>query len=354
MVNMTQIATFSKLVGTIDFFNDALQDPHKLDPTCLQAIRTYLGDPNLTTLDRKDEEKMQCSLIELEKLRETVKPNPPSFTLIDKINRKLKNLERLIHNNPEETKKNPYIIVAKLQHCFADMLSVEPVESRKQRQQMYEARMLKTKFSKFPNKTQQSIRQRRVISALMNGALIDVMKYFREQKRNFNEHFTEKMLDTLIEIDKDPKHLVTDKMTKDIYDILLKTAEKCQLLLHVLICHLGYAIIGLGEESNEYADSLKVYIRNTQNPTLAGFNQTLASSSSALSSEQVNEFSLLFGIYCRYILSPRTKTAPIQVLYSVILHTTYSHGSARRVFDFHGTGLAGRQNRCPAHLCFDS
>lgn len=313
---MTLNAQCSKLSTTLTFFNNKLDQSNKLDDRALQTIQNYLNDPQVTTLEGQDEEKIQHSLSKLEKLREEATLDRVSSTVIKKINRHLKNLERFIVENFEKIKEDAYFIVVKLEVCFREVLTENAESSSQHWRKIYE-KMTSSAVSETPRETTHvhalyPDKQQRLISELMNAALFNVIEYFQNKKERFSEHFEEKLLDLLNEKAKNLDLPLDNQINNDIFEILSKTAKDCNLAMTDLIHHLKYAMIGFGERMNEFAVPLQEYIRSTQSPTLAGFNKTI-DSCSRLSPIEVDQFNGLFDLYCKLVLSAPRKMAQSQV-----------------------------------------
>jgi hypothetical protein len=296
---MTQSATFSQLSTTLEQFNNALDESYKLDGTALKTIQRYLNDPAVTILN-KDEKKIQRALKELELLNDQKTVTRVSPAAMYEINRQLINLAKSITNNEEKIKKNSLFVIVKLEVCFLQILSEEALDYNKQRQQQYEEKWNKTESFKSSQASPRSHalymdHQQPLINELMNAALFDVIKYFRNENKSFNEHVTEKFLDSLSDIAEN-EGSPQDPIIKAVYNILTETAKICKLPMPFLISNLQYAIIGFGERPNGFTVPLKTYIRSTKSPSLREFNKTIGLSS-ALSPDDVVQFEPLFQLY---------------------------------------------------------
>jgi hypothetical protein len=305
-----QTAAFSKLSATLEHFNDALSNDvlsnDKLDNNAMQTIQLYLKDPEVTTLDKDDERKMQHPLNQLELLRDQITLDRVSPTVMKQINRQLINLAELIEKEPSEAKKDAHFIIVKLEVCFLKILSDEGLNCSKQRQKSYEERMANNKRIEPSRVTPHSgalymDRQQRIINELVKAALFDVIQYFKNKNQVFIEHFTQEFLESLSTMVEKPNVETPDKMSVDVLKILTETAVTCRLPITVLISNLKYAIIGFSERTNEYSILLQAYIRNTECPTLKEFNKTI-DLASALSLEEVDKFDSLFELYHRTVL----------------------------------------------------
>ncbi|CAF3911148.1 unnamed protein product [Adineta steineri] len=305
---MAQNIALSKLSTSLKQFNEALDNSSKLDENALQVIQQYLNDPEITTLDSEDKQYMQRPLEQLEHLRDevTIRRVPP--TLIKQIDQQLINLADYIKKNPAETKQDAFFIIVKLEVCFLNILSEEAMNSSKHWQIKYENKMAENTTSESSHVISHSHalyadRQQRFISELMNAVLFDIIEYFRDKDGSFIEHVTQKLLDSLNEIDKHPEHPSNNEITNEVFHILSNTARIVNLSMSDLIHHLEYAIIGFGERMNEFTDSLQTYTRTTKSPTLSEFNETTGYSPT-LSFKEVNQLNDLFQLYCKLLLSP--------------------------------------------------
>jgi hypothetical protein len=300
-----QTAAFSKLSTTLEHFNDALSND-KLDSNAMQILKLYLKDPDVTTLDKEDEKKMERPLKQLELLRDEITLDRISPTVMKQINRQLVNLAELIEKEPSEAKKDAHFIIVKLEVCFLKILSDEALNSSTQRQKSYEERMANNKRIEPSHATPHPgalymDRQQRIINELIKAALFDVIQYFKNKNQVFTEHFTQEFLESLSTTAEQPNVETPGKMSDDVRKILTETAVTCSLPITDLISSLKYAIIGFGERTNEYTIPLQAYIRNTECPTLREFNKII-DLSSALSSEEVDKFDSLFKLYCKILL----------------------------------------------------
>ncbi|CAF1276933.1 unnamed protein product [Rotaria magnacalcarata] len=315
---MAQSATLAQLSTTLNIFNDALNEPNKLNVKALQTIQQYLNNPKVTTLDQADGEIMQHTLEYVEKkLRESIVIERVSSVTIKKINRQLENLAELILENRKEIVGDAYFIIVKLEVSFLDILSDEQDTYDNDWQKMFEKnKMMSEIFESSPKAPQPCAfyldRQQRLISELMNAAIFNVIEYFQEKEESFSEYFTKKFLDSLSEKAKNLNHVFKDNISNDVFTILSTTAGKCKIPMTDLIHHLRYAITGFEERVNEFADSLQDYIEKTESPTLAGFNKTLPPSW-ALTQTEVDLFSGLFDLYCEILLCPSDEIPQILV-----------------------------------------
>ncbi|CAF2067775.1 unnamed protein product [Rotaria magnacalcarata] len=315
---MAQSATLAQLSTALNIFNDALNEPNKLNVKALQTIQQYLNNPKVTTLDQADGEIMQHTLEYVEKkLRESIVIERVSSVTIKKINRQLENLAELILENRKEIVGDAYFIIVKLEVSFLDILSDEQDTYDKDWQKMFEKnKMMNEIFESSPKAPQPCAfyldRQQRLISELMNAAIFNVIEYFQEKEESFSEYFTKKFLDSLSEKAKNLNHVFKDNISNDVFTILSTTAGKCKIPMTDLIHHLRYAITGFEERVNEFADSLQDYIEKTESPTLAGFNKTLPPSW-ALTQTEVDLFSGLFDLYCEILLCPSDEIPQILV-----------------------------------------
>ncbi|CAF2080635.1 unnamed protein product [Rotaria magnacalcarata] len=315
---MAQSATLAQLSTALNIFNDALNEPNKLNVKALQTIQQYLNNPKVTTLDQADGEIMQHTLEYVEKkLRESIVIERVSSVTIKKINRQLENLAELILENRKEIVGDAYFIIVKLEVSFLDILSDEQDTYDNDWQKMFEKnKMMNEIFESSPKAPQPCAfyldRQQRLISELMNAAIFNVIEYFQEKEESFSEYFTKKFLDSLSEKAKNLNHVFKDNISNDVFTILSTTAGKCKIPMTDLIHHLRYAITGFEERVNEFADSLQDYIEKTESPTLAGFNKTLPPSW-ALTQTEVDLFNGLFDLYCEILLCPSDEIPQILV-----------------------------------------
>ncbi|CAF5107886.1 unnamed protein product, partial [Rotaria magnacalcarata] len=182
---MAQSATLAQLSTTLNIFNDALNEPNKLNVKALQTIQQYLNNPKVTTLDQADGEIMQHTLEYVEKkLRESIVIERVSSVTIKKINRQLENLAELILENRKEIVGDAYFIIVKLEVSFLDILSDEQDTYDNDWQKMFEKnKMMSEIFESSPKAPQPCAfyldRQQRLISELMNAAIFNVIEYFQ-------------------------------------------------------------------------------------------------------------------------------------------------------------------------------
>jgi len=301
---MTYSDVFSKLSTSLEHFNNTLNTSNKLDEKALKTIQDYLNDSEVRILNQEDEKNMQRPLKQLELLNDQATLSRVSSTIMKQINRQLIRLAELIMKSSEQSKKDAYFIIVKLEVCFLKILSEEAINSSKQWQKFYEEKMNinQSSESSYPY-AQRTDGQQQLINELMNAALFDVIEYFRDKDEVFTDHFTQEFLDSLEKMIENSDVPVQDKTTNDVFKILTDTAKTCELTIDFLISNLGYAIIGFDERANRFAIPLQDYITNTESPTLMEFNETI-DSSSALSSEEVNQFDPLFKLYCNILLTP--------------------------------------------------
>jgi len=301
---MTYSDVLSKLSNSLEHFNNTLNTSNKLDEKALKTIQDYLNDSEVRILNQEDEKNMQRPLKQLELLNDQATLSRVSSTIMKQINRQLIRLAELIMKSSEESKKDAYFIIVKLEVCFLKILSEEAINSSKQWQKFYEEKMNINQSSESSySHAQRTDGQQQLINELMNAALFDVIEYFRDKDQVFTDHFTQEFLDSLEKMIENSDVPVQDKTTNDVFKILTDTAETCELTIDFLISNLGYAIIGFDERANRFAIPLQDYITNTESPTLMEFNGTI-DSSSALSSEEVNQFDPLFKLYCNILLTP--------------------------------------------------
>jgi len=298
---MTYSNVFSKLSTTLEHFNNTLNTSNKLDKKALKTIQVYLNDSEVRILNQEDEKNMQRPLKQLELLNDQATLTRVSSKVMKQINHQLIRLAEFIMKSSEQSKKDAYFIIVKLEVCFLKILSEEAINSSKQWQKFYEKKMNVNQSSESSHPhAQRTDGQQQLINELMNAALFDVIEYFRDRDEVFTDHFTQEFLEKMIENSDAP---VQDKTTNDVFKILTDTAETCELTIDFLLSNLGYAIIGFDERANRFAIPLQDYITNTESPTLMKFNGTI-DFSSALSSEEVNRFDPLFKLYCEILLTP--------------------------------------------------
>jgi hypothetical protein len=314
---MTCRDAFSKLSTTLDHFNSTLDEPDKLDEKALKTIQNYLNDSTVTVLKQEDENKMQRPLKQLELLNDQITLNRVKSIDIKEINRQIVRLAEMITKKPEQTKKNAYFTIIKLEVCFLKILSEEAANSSKKWRDFYEEKMNakvdsgslgSTSYARAKRTNQQQC----VVNELMNAALFDVIEYFQKRNESFTDQFTQEFLDLLEQKIENPDLSASDKTIDDVKKILTKTAKTCQLSIDYLISQLRYAIIGFDERVNQYSIPLLRYITSTESPTLMEFNKTL-DFSAALSSEEVNQFEPLFQLYCRDLLTSQ-KDEPLSAV----------------------------------------
>jgi hypothetical protein len=306
---MTYTDDFSKLSTSLDHFNSVLDGADKLDEKALRTIQNYLNDSTVRVLKQEDENKMQRPLKQLELLNDQVTLNRVKLIDMKEINRQMIRLAEMINKKPEQTKKNAYFTIIKLEVCFLKILSEEAANDSKKWRDLYEEKM-NMKVVTGPSgstsyaSAKRTNEQQCVVNELMNAALFNVITYFQEKSECFTDQFTQEFLDLLEQNIDNPNQPAPDKAIDDVKEILTKTAEICQLSINYLISQLRYAIIGFDERVNRYSIPFLRYITNTESPTLEGFNKTLGFSA-ALSSEEVEKFEPLFQLYRKDLLSPQ-------------------------------------------------